>query len=187
MKKFLSIVLTAIALTACSGGLDEAEIRVIVDEAVATAVAGQESSVTGDLPSVISVREIELRDDEGRLRGRLGVNSVGNSELALFDGQSDLFPRWTSSVGEDGETLLTFWRTNGEQLGVGLQLTENGVGLVDANGVIRLALALSEAKGNSPLIGMRNSAGAVTVGIAESGLSVRDGDGNLLFTAPDNP
>jgi hypothetical protein len=90
-------------------------------------------------------------------------------------------------VGEDGETLLTFWRTDGEQLGVGLQLTANGLGIVDANGVIRLALALSDSDGDSPLIGMRDSSGAITVGIAESGLSVRDGNGNLLFTAPETP
>jgi hypothetical protein len=184
MKTILLLSLLSISLVACSSGLEEAEVRSIVDDAVATAVAGGELQ-SASLPPVISVREIELRDDSGRLRGRLGVNSVGNSELALFDAESDLFPRWTASVGETGETLLTFWRTNGAQLGVGLQLTEDGVGLVDANGVIRLALALSGANGDTPLLAMRNASGAVTVGVTDVGLSVRDGDGELLFTAPE--
>ncbi len=180
MTRILLALVVAFALFACSSGLDEAEVRTIVDEAVASAVAD------ADLPSVISVREVELRDDDGRLRGRLGVNSVGNAELALFDQVSELFPRWTTSVAENGETLLTFWRTNGERVGVGLQLTESGVGLVDSNGVIRLALALSGANGDTPLLGMRDPAGAVTVGVTDVGLSVRDADGNLLFTAPES-
>jgi hypothetical protein len=33
---------------------------------------------------------------------------------------------------------------------------------------------------------MRDPAGAVTVGVTDVGLSVRDADGNLLFTAPES-
>jgi hypothetical protein len=185
MYRLVSVIAVGFALAACSGGLGEGEVREIVDEAVQTAVAARASASEIELPPVISVREIELRDDSGTLRGRLGVNLVGNSELALFDAQSDLFPRWTASVGEDGDTLLTFWRTSDKQVGIGLQITESGVGLIDTNGVIRLSLALSAQPAAAPLLGFRDAAGAVRVGVTDVGLSVRDAEGALLFTAPE--
>ncbi len=137
------------------------------------------------VPQVVRAGRFELVDGQGRLRGKLAVNSDGTPGLDLYDGAGQL--RVTLALAEDGNPSVELTDKNGKQraaLFVG-KSGEPGLSLLDKQGQARAELYLANM-GDARLLFSdgRAQARALLVFDGDLGpsLSLRDNVGKTMAT-----
>ena len=157
----MTMVVSLLLISACSGGLSEEEVQSRIDAGVATAVAMATSS------PVLQAQRFELVDENNNVRAFLSTLSGGRPSLTLMD-QSGEFRAWLY-LNEEGSPrlalidnpLLVLVDKAGEFRSV-LRLEADGTPsftLADEAGTSRSLIRLE--KDGSPVLLFQNSEGEV--------------------------